>query len=41
MVKSKLNTDNAWIEFTVINYHESEPDLFHKLELNVGDLILL
>lgn len=33
--KSKYNTDNAWIEYTAINYHDIKGDFFHNIQVKV------
>jgi hypothetical protein len=31
-----MNTDNAWIEYTVMNYHLAESSLFDNIEIFVS-----
>jgi hypothetical protein len=33
---SDKNTDNAWIEYTVMNYHFSDSSLFDNIEIIVS-----
>ena len=36
ILKSDLNTDNAWVESTVVIYNNSTGNLFNEIPINVS-----